>query len=65
MSKNKRLIYISDDLLEIYDSLINKSEFISQKLRELRSEDTEDKGSEFDEKIKRLRGRSSTDSRAK
>lgn len=61
MSKNKRLIYLSDENLEIYDALENKSEFINRKLRELKLEDVEDKGSEFDEKIRELRGRSTAD----
>lgn len=62
--RNRRIIYIHDDNIKAYDDMENKSEFINQKLRELRSNDMKDKSNEFDEKIKRLRGRSTTDGSA-
>lgn len=60
MAKNKRMIYLWDENLEFYDSLTNKSGLLNLYIEKLRSEETpevEDKGSEFDEKLKRLDGR--------
>ena len=62
--KNRRIVYIHDDNLEFYENMDNKSEFINQKLRELRAEDAPDKSNEFEEKIRKMRGRSSANSSA-
>lgn len=50
------MIYVSDDNLEFYESMKDKSEWINKKLKELRLEgDVVDKSTEFDAKIQRLR----------
>jgi len=54
--KNQKMIYVSDENLEFYDQLEDKSEFINKKLRELRLEgDVVDKSTDFEAKIKKLR----------
>lgn len=54
--KNQKMIYVSDDNLEFYDQMEDKSEFINKKLKELRLEgDVVDKSTEFEDKIKKLR----------
>ena len=54
--KNQKMIYVSDENLEFYENMKDKSEFINKKIKELRLEgDVEDKASDFDAKIKKLR----------
>ncbi len=54
--KNQKMIYISDDNLEFYENMKDKSEFINKKIKELRLEgDVQDKSTDFDAKIKKLR----------
>ena len=54
--KNQKMIYISDDNLEFYENMKDKSEFINKKIKELRLEgDAQDKSTDFDAKIKKLR----------
>ena len=49
------MIYVSDDNLEFYENMKDKSEWINKKLKEKRIEgDVEDKSTEFENKIKRL-----------
>jgi len=38
--QNKKLIYIPDDLLTTWDNLENKSEFVQQKLIELKQKES-------------------------
>lgn len=49
------MIYVSDDNLEFYENMKDKSEWINKKLKEKRLEGyVEDKSTEFENKIKRL-----------
>ena len=50
------MIYISDENLEFYENMKDKSEFINKKIRELRLEgDVKDRSSDFEDKIKKMR----------
>lgn len=54
--KNQKMIYVSDDNLDFYENMKDKSEWINKKLKELRlAGDVEDKSTEFDAKIAKLR----------
>lgn len=54
--KNQKMIYVSDENLEFYENMKDKSEWINKKLRELRLEgDVEGKASDFEKKIQKYR----------
>lgn len=54
--KNQKMIYISDENLEFYENMKDKSEFINKKIKELRLEgDVKDKSTDFEAKIQKMR----------
>ena len=64
MNKNKRMIYIYDDNIDTYDDIENKSEWINGLLREIgkgEQLDIEKEVNKFEERLKAVHGRRTTD----